>query len=1640
MKKASLVFLLLACAIFSSAFSIKEWRDSIYHQIKTETIKEIKKTFKKDVKIGRVEGIMVGQVVFNEVEIPNIARAKKVYINFNPITFLRKKDIVPAISKITIVEGEFKITRNKGEQWNFLSFLPEEEPGAPPSPAFRAKLVFKNCKADYSDQIGFRKEPQGFYERFSEINGEISFQKKDRISLKVYAKISGRNLTTSTKIAGSVNLKTNQYAINISADKVNLKKWGNYTVPLDFIKFKGGGADLSIKLTPPKTKGWPVSLAGNFSFTNARGEFGEYTIEETYGNLFMTDENLTLKNLSARINDLPILLNGRFFNFTKQNLDLRLSLKKTDLKKVVSFFPQTKDIDLGGVGESLFRVYGSVSDPEIKGKIVVTEGKIYQQDFSGEADLSYQQKFLKINIANLGLYKGTLSGKCDMDFSKEIPTLELSADLSEINLAPLAQNAPGITGEAKGKLNLSGPLNNLKGSLSANLSAASIFGQPIENLSSSFWIKEGEMLLESFMATSETASFSSTGKISRDLIFDFQAKAQGIKLSGEGILGSMEATTDFFEGKVSWKLDEKFLASPLKNLSASGRITLSQGRVGEQFFDQAQGRLSLGNGLIRIEDVVIKRKQSMLQASGQTGIGYPTDLKISGENINFSDLKILNYILPAEAKNPTGFTDIKFEITGEISKETQITSLDQLLKLDAKGEAILRGVNFAEIPVEQGRINLQWKDQTLIFSDCNLKILDSDLNFDLSYRRDNTIQGKISGIIDLYNLRKFTNKYGKLNGKLGLSLKLEGEANNPDLAAGFWIEDLHFNRVNFDKIEGSLVYSQNKLTLSKPVVFSSGPNQFEISGVANLEALRKGQPEESYLDLNLKILKAELPSFINLSEKIRSEFFQKFQAQATGEKSKINSSPFPLPLIQQYIQKGRIVLYSRNGKKEYFLKEWGQNIQEPINEVTEMVGESLGGELSGRFSLKGKVKKLSGNFIGQVKNGFYKSFAYDSLRVRGSLKEDKIKIENLELTKKGGRLFAQGEIGFDGALSLQLTAQHLPLDILKIYFDREFEGNFNMNASLEGSIQDPMISTVINSKNFKLAGIHFDQADLALTKKNGNLFIHELNLVNDKRSSNIHGTIELDSPGAINLEATLRDDALGLLNLFTKELKWLEGKASAQIKIKGSLEDPEINGEINISDTLVYVRALKSRIKEVEGAAKIEKSILTISSLTGIWQGARTKGFANYLGLAGTIDLSKSLAEKKMVDLNLSFSPTDLYADFPNLYTGVVKIKELKLFGPFLFDFSSGPTLSGNIHINNAVLTLAQKRRLPEKALPLNYDLSLVLEKNVYIVMGDITTFDLSNIFMNLEIKSEELKVSGSYAYPSLFGKIFLKRGTVTIFNRKFSLLSKEFQEDFYPFSAEKVKENVAFFSGEEGKEGVMPEVTITAKVEVENLEKDEAGELKKQKVIILSHLKGVIGASEKERGLDISFASFVEDKSKTPLEIRPGSYREQEVKVMLLPDFIKSLTGVSSGGEEAGVDANIVVADYLSGRVQTFVFRGIERELEHRLGLESLTLEYNFGKDIRQAMGVKEDRLLEEEKPDWRVGFAKGFFDKLYVDVRYAQAVAETGAEETYLNYQLTYKLSPIWSIIYYREPTSLQELDAGYQKVTLKAGFSFW
>jgi len=1632
MKKRLLLLCLLLTALFASAFSIGEWQTSIYNQIKDETIKGLKDAFKTDVSIGKVEGAIVGQVVFKDVTIPNLGRANKVYVNYNLLKFAYYKDIVPAISKITIADGVFKVTRNRANQLNVLAFLPEQDPKAPPAPPFRAKLVFTNCTVNYTDFLGFKKYPQIFKEDLQKIQGTVSFRRANKIDIK----LTGRIKNAPVNIAGFSDLKTGRYSINIAANNMPVEKWGNYAVPLAPLKFTGGKADLALKIAPPKTPGWPVSFTGNFLFKGASANFAQYHIDRTYGNLAMVDDHLAFANLALAVNTLPLTINGKFSDFSKQNLAFTVTTHQANLKKVVNLFPQTEKLNLQGSGNASFNLKGTIASPQVKGKLKVLQGRFYNQPFNGQATLSFNNKLLEVAVSRLGVYRGNVAGLCTVNFAQKTPNLSIKATLNRLDLKSLSQNSPGIEGRARGKLTLSGPINYLNGGLSASLTKALLLGQPMNNLASSFSIRDGDIHLEHLSVDSQTASIQSSGKITKDLNLNFKAKARGIKLSGKGIVGTMEATVDLFEGDLSLRLDKNFFASPLKNLQASGKVRLSSGRIGQQLFDLAQGEVAMGQGLIEVAELTFSQRESILRASGQTGIGLPTNLTLQGNNVDLADLKILNYLLPREAQNPSGQASLKLFITGELPKNVQITSLDPLFNLNASGEVTLKEVNIADIPIKTSQATFIWKDHHLSFPQCYLETPDSTFNLSLSLAKGNKIAGKASGILNLAEFSSLTSKYGKFAGKLGINLILTGSQESPSISTSFWLDNLIFNSIDLDRIQGSLIYTENKITLPKPVKIYQGLDQYEISGKANFSSLKNSKPDDIFLSLKLKVIKADLASALTLSEKLQGEFSRRFYSPTDGNKHQINLSALLLPTPAEFTKKQEINLYAVNGKKKYFLKEWEKSAEELAKETAAIPQENMGGKLSGNIIINGKVGNLAGQINGEVNNGYFRDFTFDKIKAVATLKEKRLLIKDLELSKNRGKLFAQGEIGFDNTLALDLKAKQFPLDILRTFFKKEFRGNFDLDASVNGAIKNPNFSAAVSGKNVTLAGIHFDTITLAAAKNNQTISIDNFSLSQDLTHSNIKGLI---TPEEIDLTANLADNALGLLNLLTDDIQWKKGQALAQVTISGSTEKPKINGLISLTDTTIYARVIDSEIKNISGTGEVVNNLLTIPNLTGKWQGTTSKNYPNYLGLAGTINVSKILSVNRAVDLDLSFTPAYFLVDLPNLFSGTINLKEAQLKGPLYFDFSAGPTLSGEAEISDAVITLAKSKQKPKKVFPLNYDLTVDLKKNTYAVMGDIATFDLSNIFMNMEIRSDDFKILGSLATPSLAGKIFLKRGTVTIFNREFSLLSREKQEKFYPFNIEKVQENIAIFSGEKGKKGTQPEVSVVAKVEVENPQTDSEGTVTYQKVIILSHLSGIIGSTDKDASLKISFDSFIEDKTKTPVELLPTSYSEQDIKVMLLPDFIKSLTGISQGDE--GVDTNVVVADYISSRLQTYVFRGIERGLEQTLGLESLTLEYNFGKDVRRAMGVTDTRVLEGEKPDWRVGFAKGFFDKFYLDVNYSQfgGEADQPGEEVF-NYQLTYKLSPIWSIIYYREPTSLQELSTGYQQVTLKAGFSFW
>lgn len=1453
MRKIPGLLLLLALLLLTSGFSLNEWRASMYQGIKQQAADQFSVLFGRRVTIESSGGVIVGQIELNGFTVPGIGRAAKVVLSFNPVKYaLARGDMVQALTAISVVNGDFRILRDRTGKWEILNLM-AGGPGGGGPPPFHGNIILKDCAVDYQDLRGWRATPEPFEARVRSLNGLIDLRQQDKINFTVSGK-----LPETVRASGTLDTKKLLYDLKISAEKLPLEKWANYTVPLSDFKASGGVADIGLR--------WAGSLTGRLVLHDGAGRFQSLNFSRANGTLFVVNEKLVVNDLRFELNQQPLIVNAQVTDF---------------------------------------------ANPRLEGEV------------------------------RLG--KANVHTRLSLDRTKKEPLLVLAAKVSNLELGQLTQNAPGIKGRLYGDLDIAGPIDHLKGNFSARLAGASIFAQPFENTSASFSITNGDFLLEKFSATDGNVGFKARGKINHDLAFDFQAEAAGLHLRGQNLLGEISATLDKFLGEIHGKIDQVFLASPLRNLAASGEVSFSAGQIGEQKFDQARGNILIGGGKIEIADIFVQEKESSLEVSGQAGLGVPTILLVTG-------------------------TGLKASLH---------------LKIEPEG----------------------------------------------------TLTGTAEGTIDLSGWEHLTTKYGKLRGQVGVSLALGGSMQQPSLSSSFWLDKFSVNDVYLDSITGSLSYANDKLAFPSPLIIRSGEDSYALAG--NLQ-LNPDQPALGSMNLELKVDQAQLGTAYHLFNRLTAELARRSLAPAERKSIRLDLEKIGLPPFSNQ------ALYHQDGKNNYLLKDWNAIRLESAKYLATVPEENIGGNFTADISLAGQFNAPSGRFIGYVNDGFFRNYPFDDLFISGSLDDKSLKIEEAVLSKGRGTLTVRGDYQFKNRLSLDFTAQNFPLDVLQIPFpSKSFKGAFDLEAQVKGPLEKIDGSIAASGKKVSLSSLDFDQFNLVASKEGPSIQLNELSLSQGGLRSNLAGSVLLSHPGEIDLTGVLRGNAVGLFNLFTDEIKWKEGAAYCSARLKGTLDNPQISGKLSVKNGTLYVRALDSNIYDLEGSAEVKGDLLEISRLRGNWRGKKTRDLTNALGLAGNIDLRNIFAEKGKVALDLALSPTRLYLDLPNLYTGVLTLSDITLQGPLSFDLSDGPTLRGKASINDAVITLAPAEP-GGKALPLALDLEADLARNVYATMGDVSTLNLSNILMDLEIGGK-LKVGGDLKFPRLNGKIMVKRGTVNIFNREFSLLSEDEQKKYFPYETEKIRANTADFSGEEGPAGLQPNLNISSSVVVEDQQSDASGKPVKKKVTILARLNGATGAKEETRALKISLLSFAEDPTKTPTETVPAGYSEQDLKVLLLPDFIKSLAGINQpGAQTTSVDTNAVVADYLSSRVQAVLFRSLERNAEQALGLESLTLEYNFGPQIREAIGVKEAAGFQEEKPAWSVGFVKGFFDRLFIDVRYSQAFEQTNysntAAQNSFNYQLTYKFNPIWSILYYREPVSINEPTTGYQKITLKAGFYLW
>jgi len=1356
-------------------------------------------------------------------------------------------------------------------------------------------------------------------------------------------------------------------------------------------------------------KGRPVSstierVEGEINLTRAprvgiklKGRLGEQTTIEIKGSADLLTSKYDLK-LSAR--KLPINTWGNYLipylNFASGSAAVDLKLKDGLLS-----------ISAAGEADRIkFESQTQVALPQLKvtSRIRVLSGELYEQRFSGQADLIYENQKVKLLPSRLALYGGTVnvSGNLDLAASR----FALDASFSRMALADL--NAPGVTGFAAGEAKLNGRFDEFEGRVITRLTKASAFGHPIDEARAEIHYSKGEVRFEQLRIASAQAAFEGEGNLSREKEIDFSGRAFGLRFSGEGVLGPMSIQLKNFQGNIACQLDDEFYKHPLKNITANGTFEVAQGVLGEQQIDSARGEINLKQGEINIANTYLKRQTSELYISGKMGLG-DNDLKVSGQNLNLADLKILNYVLPPDAQDLTGQADLELSVSGKLS---EIDSLDSLLALKAQGQLNIRDGIILKMPVRELSLKAKYEDRSLSFSKVRVLTQNSRLAAELSFKKDQTLDVRIGGYLDLSELKPWL-AGAELAGVGEASLILMGKSNDPQAWASFKIKDLNYNGVKFKSFAGDISLYKKQLYFLKPLRVESDENQIQLSG-----AVVFADPlEESVLDLGLGVDKGELKDLYQLGESLYQQAARIIRP-VTSEKVRISRTKVSLPRPS-----GR-QLYLSDGPRPYFLKRFEGVLLQLEKYRASLVPPTIakvGGKIKGEVKLTGTFGDPDLKASLTIQNGSYGKYQFGSLRAQADFSRGILGLQQVEVKKGEGRLVVKGQVDLEEeTLSLAAASDDFPIDILSLLAERNYSGGADLQATIVGDLRDPQIKADLVTGKIGLAGVEYDKLTASAEWKQGTLKIDRFEIQDAGKTSKLTGFYSLRGEG--ELKATIEGDAPGLLNLINDEVQWVSGRSQGDLYLKISNGRPQLAGWLTVSDATLQLAHYDSQVQKGYLQITAESNQVKLHRLMGYWLGKGTQYKVNFFSLSGEADLINSRLDLKLED-------TRLAVDLPAFYRGNISFGGLALSGSF-----DKMLLKGRVSLDNGILALPERTGGGGAGgkNPLDLDLELNLNENLYLTGGNVMTLNLSNIFFNMEMYGQGLKLQGDMQDLKMRGKVYFKRGTVNIFNREFLLLNVEQQRQYYPYDLDKQQDNYAQFLGE----NLLPDLNLIAMVKIEQNKVSETDptQSEKKETIVISHIRGIPFAPEKERGINIELSSYEEDKSKSPPEYRRSALDDAEIKVLLLPDFIKSITGIEKG---TVVDSNAVVADYLSSRLQTLVFRGLERELEQALGLTSLTLEYNFGSDLRRAMGVAD---VSVGRPLWGVGFVKGFFDKLYIDVRYSKwDVSYTAGPEESIHYQVTLKLSPILSVIYYREPLSVYDLQSGPSRTTLNAGLSF-
>jgi len=626
--------------------------------------------------------------------------------------------------------------------------------------------------------------------------------------------------------------------------------------------------------------------------------------------------------------------------------------------------------------------------------------------------------------------------------------------------------------------------------------------------------------------------------------------------------------------------------------------------------------------------------------------------------------------------------------------------------------------------------------------------------------------------------------YAGLKGQANFSGRVAGMLDNPGISGRANLSSISVEDYRISQTTSLFNYHKNLLHIQELILTTPGEEHRVKGRILFPEAEKLFDFSNPVYELNASFKNADLEKIMHLftrdipaKGKVNADFKigGKDNIEIDGNAYVINSTIYKIPLdsasiifsylnkeltFKKAILKQGISTLTAEGKissderfsfrassDKILIKNFGfENIPE---------GAAMSIQSEGQGTLKDPIIVLNAKVIGGVFRG--KTLG-DGL-IKGEIRNKNIFLNASffdEKIKFRGEGHLDDTLPWNADLEIQPGRYDFLLGLIFRDIPEDMFLNLKGHAEMEGNRNNIRASADISNLTISLFDYIFsNNSDIKVQINNGKISFPAFSIRSGGTSSvKVLGGLEMGREYNLRFEGK---SSLAPLKLLSKRLEHLAGESEFAFSILGKWENPDIKGDLTVSNASLGLKGNSLRISSINGSASIEEDKLLVKTLSGKVGG-------------GAINVSGLLQMKGFHVNRFSFE-----SSLNNITATFAKDSPVNFSGNLVYKGTTeAQGISGDLKIKSAKyrervdwkswILKARAAEKPKTALSgvqkAEFNISISGDENIYI----------DNNIARMPVRADFI-VRGTVSQPILFGRLESKEGVFYFRNNEFKII-----------------------------------------------------------------------------------------------------------------------------------------------------------------------------------------------------------------------------------------------------------------------------